>query len=178
MVKDQDNIHVFGGEDDTVWLGELGSTLPTGLAAPTAQEDAGFLSEDGMTLSRDADVQEFRVHQAGKVVRKKVTSSSKKISFTAVEDNPVVRAIVDKIKSSTTAAGVTTEVISDATEVWVGNAVVDLYDDGHMERYVIPRFEVVSSGEEEWSSSALRSYACEGTIVGDYTRITGPIPAP
>lgn len=176
MAKDQDNIHVFGGEDDSVFLGELSSVLPTNLAAPTEQEDVGFLHEDGMSLAREADVTKFRAHQGGKVVRTKVSSSSKTISFTALETNATVKALVDKIKSTSTASGVTTETISDVVEVAIRNAVIDLYDGDYMERYAIPRFEVTVSGEEPWSNSELRAYACTGEIIGDYFRISGPVP--
>lgn len=177
-MKDQDQIHVFGGDDDTVWLAPLGSTLPTTLAAPDAAfEDVGYLGEDGMGLTRERDVAEFRVHQGGKIVKKKITSSKKDIVFRAVEDNPVVRALIDTIVSSSEALGVTTEVISDGSEIWVGAAVIDLYDTGYMERYVISRFEVVASGEESWSNSSMRERECTGTIIGDYVKMSGEPPA-
>ena len=177
MAKDQDNIHVFGGEDDSVYLGELGSSLPTTLAAPTTQDDVGFLHEDGMSLNREADVTKFRAHQGAKVVRTKVTSSSKTVSFTALESNEVTKSLVDKIVATVTTSGVTTETISGAVETWVGNAVIDLYDGDYVERYAIPRFEVTVSGEEPWSNSDLRAYSCQGEIIGDYFRISGPVPA-
>lgn len=178
MVKDQDNIHVFGGDDDTVWLAPLGSTLPTTLAAPdVAFVDAGFLGEDGMGLARDADIAELRVHQGGKIVRKKVTSSKKDITFRLVEDNDLVKSVVDTILSSSVALGVTTETISDGVDIWVGAAVIDLYDTGYMERYVISRFEVGVTGEEPWTNSALREREAVGTIIGNYIRLSGAPPA-
>jgi hypothetical protein len=178
MVKDQDELHVFGGDDDTVWLGPLGSTLPTTLAAPDAAlEDVGFLGEDGMGLSREIDVAELRVHQGGAIKRKKVTSSKKDFTFRMVEDNSVVRNVVDTIISTAVASGVTTEVISGSNDVWVGCAVVDLYDGDYMERYCITRIEVTTSGEEPWTNSAFREREAVGTIIGNYTKISGPVPA-
>lgn len=178
MAKDQANVNVFGGEDDSVYLGELGSVLPTGLEEPTNQDDVGFLHEDGMNLAREADVTKFRAHQGGKVVKTKVSSSSKVISFTMIESNAVTKAVVDKIKSTSTAGGITTETISDVVEVAVRNAVIDLYDTDYMERYAIPRIEITVTGEEPWSNSDLRAWACTGEIIGDYFRISGPIPEP
>ncbi|MGB2557733.1 hypothetical protein [Cellulosimicrobium cellulans] len=178
MAKDVDNIHVYGSDDDTVWLAPLGSTLPTTLAAPDAAfEDVGYLGEDGIDHGRDADVQEFRVHQAGKVVRKKVTSSTKTIVFRAVEDNDVVAGIADNVISSTTATGVTTRVLSDAAQVAVRACVIDLIDDGYMKRLVIPRLEIVVTGTQTFSNSSYSELECEGTIVGSYTEIVGPVPA-
>lgn len=178
MVKDQDKIHVFGGDDDAVWFGPLGATLPTTLGDPDAAfDEAGFLGEDGMGLTRDADIAELRVHQGGKIVRKKVTSSKKDITIRMVEDNDTVKGIVDDVKSSTTATGVTTETINGAIVVWVGAMIVDLYDTGYMERYVCSRVEVSVSGEEGWTNSELREREATATIIGDYVRISGPPPA-
>lgn len=178
MVKDQDLIHVFGGDDDTVWLGALGSTLPTTLATPDAAfDDAGFLGEDGMGLTRDADIAELKVHQGGKIVRKKVTSSKKDIVFRAVEDNETVKGMVDKVNSTTVAAGVTTENISGSIVVWVGAMIVDLYDTDYMERYVCSRVEISVTGEEGWTNAALRERECTATIIGDYVRLSGAPPA-
>lgn len=178
MVKDADNIHVYGSEDDTVWLAPLGSTLPTTLATPDAAfEDVGYLGEDGIDHGRDADVQEFRVHQAGKVVRKKVTSSTKTIVFRAVEDNDVVAGIADNVISSTTATGVTTRHLSDAAEVAARACAVDLIDNGYMKRIVVPRLEIIVTGTQTFANSSMTELECEGTIIGEYYEITGPVPA-
>lgn len=177
-MKDADQLHVFGGDDDTVWLAPLGSTLPTTLAAPDAAfEDVGYLGEDGMTFARELDVAELRVHQGGAIKRKKVTSSKKDFGFVMVEDNSVVRNVVDTIISTATALEVTTEVISDVSEVWVGACVVDLFDGSYMERYIFSRLEVSVSGEESWNNSDFRARDAVGTVVGNYTRISGPAPA-
>lgn len=175
MAKDQENIHIFGDENDSIYLDALGSTLPTDLAAVTLA-DAGFLHESGLSLTRQADVQKFQPHQGAVVVRTKVTSSSKTIAFTLLEMNDTTRAIVDEVKASSTASGLTTETISGAVRVWVGCSVVDLIDGTYMERLVIPRFEVTVTGEESWSKSDLRAWACQGEIIGDYTRLSGTRP--
>jgi hypothetical protein len=178
MVKDADQLHVFGGDDDTVWLAPLGSTLPTTLAAPDAAfEDVGYLGEDGMTFAREIDIAELRVHQGGAIKKKKVTSSKKDFGFVMVEDNAVVRGVVDTIISSAVALGVTTDVISDVSAVWVGAAVVDLYDGTYMERYVFSRLEVTTSGEESWNNSDFRAREAVGTVIGSYSRLSGDAPA-
>lgn len=176
MAKDQDNIHVYGSDDDTVWLAPLGTTLPTDLGelAP-AFIDVGYISEDGLALERQADVQEFRAHQGAKVVRKKVTASGKKINFAALEDNEITDQLGGDLVSTVTADGVTTQVISDSSKVTVWAAVIDLFDNEVHVRRVIPRYEVVVTGTEEFSNSAMTAKSCEGTIIGNQTKITGPV---
>lgn len=175
MAKDQDNIHIYGSEDDTVWLAPLGSTLPTSLAAPDAAfKDVGYLGEDGIDLNRDDSVQQFRAHQGGKVVRKKITESSTTITFRTLEDNETTAALADNVVSSVTATGVTTEVLSSAREVTGYACIVDLYDGGVHKRYVTPRLDVAGGGTETWSNSELTEREFTGEIIGNFTRITGP----
>lgn len=178
MAKDQELIHVFGGEDDAAWLGPLGSTLPTTLAAPDAALiEVGYLGEDGIDHNRDTSVESFRAHQGGQIVRKKITEFQRDIVFRALENNDIVREVVDNIKSTTTATGVTTEVLSGAAAIWVGAAVFDVYDGAYMERYVAARFEIAPGGTETWSNSSLREWELTGTVIGDLIRISGPKPA-
>lgn len=177
MAKDQDNIRIYGSEDDTIYLAPLGTTLPTGLAAPgEAFLDAGYLGEDGIDFNRDVDVAEFRVHQGGKIVRKKVTSSGRSIVFRLVEDNAVADSLSDKVVTGpTVASGVTTTEYSDASEVAIRAAVIDRFDAGIHVRLVIPRFEVTVSGTESWSNSAITEREATGSIIGNYTKIVGPV---
>lgn len=175
MTKDQDQIHVYGSDDDTVWLAPLGTTLPTTLGAlDPAFLDIGYLSEDGMSLERQADVTEFRAHQGAKVVRKKVTSSGKTFTFRPLQDNEDVDALSGDVVSSTTTDEVTTTVLSDSSEVTSWACVVDLFDGGVHSRRVIPRLDVSVSGSEEFSNSALTQREAVGTIIGNHTKIVGP----
>ena len=177
--KDQDNIHIYGSEDDTLWLAQLGTTLPTGLGDPgDAFNDVGFTGESGFDLNREDDVQAFKVHQAGKTVRKKVTSSSTSLVFRTVEENETTDKLADNIVATETAGLVTTQTISSARKVQTYAAVLDLYDDGIMVRRAIPRFEVAGGGTETFSNSALTEREFTGEIIGDHFKIVGPVPEP
>lgn len=175
--KDVDNIHIFGSEKDTLWLAPLGTTLPVGLAAPgPAFNDVGLNGEAGFDLNREDDVQGFKVHQAGKTVRKKVTSSSTSIVFRTVEENAVTEKLADNIVATATVEGVTTATIAAARKVQAYAAILDLYDDGAMVRRAIPRFEVAGGGTETFSNSAITEREFTGEIIGDHFKISGPDP--
>lgn len=177
--KDVDNIHIFGSEEDTLWLAPLGTTLPTGLEAPAAAfNDVGYNGESGFDLNREDDVASFKVHQGGKTVRKKVTSSATSIVFRTVEENEVTAKLADNITATATLEGVTTSTISSARKVQAYAAVLDLYDDGVMVRRCIPRYEVAGGGTETFSNSAITEREFTGEIIGDHFKIVGPIPAP
>lgn len=176
MAKDQDNIRIYGSDDDTVWLAPLGTTLPTDLGdLDPAFEDVGYLSEDGMSLERQADVTEFRAHQGAKVVRKKVTSSGKTFTFRPIEDNETVNALGGDVVSTTTVGDITTTVFSDSSEVTSWACVVDLFDGGVHRRKVIGRLDTSSSGSEDYTNSAITQREVVGTIIGNHTEISGPV---
>lgn len=175
-IMDQDRIRVFGGDDDCVWVAPLGSTLPTDLGdLDPAIEPVGTLGDEGMSLARDVEVQKFRAHQGGKVVRTKVTSSEKKITFVAWEDNDVVADLRDKVLSKTTVGDVTASEISDAVEVKTRAIVVDLYDSDVHVRYACPRVEITTTGDEPWKNSEIAASTFEATIIGSYWKYVGPV---
>lgn len=80
----------------TVLLGKFTGTTPaplvTTLVAPNGQillpdsyESAGWLSEDGLTFSRDRDVSEVRGWGSGTVLRRDIKSDDRTIQFAMLE---------------------------------------------------------------------------------------------
>lgn len=178
MAKDQDLIHIYGGEADTLWLAPLGTTLPVDLTTPlpAAWKDTGFNDEAGFDLNREDDVQSFKVHQAGKIVRKKVVSSSTSIVFRTVEDNEVAIGLADNVKSTTPGTGIITRVMGSARQVQAFAFVLDLFDGEHHKRLTGTRFEVAGGGTESFTNSALTVREFTGEIIGDYITIeTAPV---
>ncbi|MFB7798933.1 hypothetical protein [Isoptericola sp. NPDC056134] len=179
MAKDYDNVRVYGDEDDAVFLAPLGSTLPTGLAAPDAAfEDVGTLGEGDFKQSREAEVNELLDH-SGQIVAVVVPTSGKTVEFEAIEDNEVVEALAnDIISGPTTATGVTTTTYSGKYTPKTRAMVVDKYfvKDGvrYLDRLVVPSARVVVSGDEVWSRENYTAYAATAKIIGQSTRIVGP----
>lgn len=74
-----------------VCLAPLGTTPPTDSATPLdpAWKDVGYISEDGITETPEADTEEIRAWQNGDVVRTIQTSHAIRYSFTMIETNAV-----------------------------------------------------------------------------------------
>lgn len=181
MAKDQDNVRIYGGDDDGVWFAPPGTTLPTDLGPLDPDfEEIGLWSEDGMSAERQADVQEFRAHQGGGLVRKKVTTSGKTWTVSAIEDNEAVEDLGGDVLTRTTAGGVTTTTYSDAQRVEQRAMVIDLFDNNIQTRHVVSSVDVTASGTETWSNSAMtsREIVAAMTKGASYTKIVGPVPTP
>lgn len=182
MTKDFDNVRVYGDEDDAVWLAPLGSTLPTGLAAPDAAfDEVGTLGEGDFSQNREAEVNELLDH-SGQVVAVVVPTSSKTINFEAIEDNEVVEALANDITSGpTTVTDVTTTTYSSKYTPKSRAMVVDKYfikaGVRYLDRLVVASARVVVSGDEVWSRENYTAYAATAKIIGQSTRIVGPAPA-
>lgn len=172
MVKVDENVRIYGGLNDTVWLAPLGTTLPTGLATPgSGFEDVGYLGEAGIDKARDESVTKFRAHQGGKVVRNKVTESGESIVFRTIEENGVTTALGETIVSEAVTAGVRTRTMSTASEVKVRAGVLDLYDGDKHTRRVYPRLEITGGGNVTWSKDNLTEREFTAEIIGDYFEI-------
>lgn len=172
MAKVDENVRIYGGEDDTLWLAPLGTTAPTGLETPgTGFQDVGYFSEAGLDRARDQSVTDFRVHQAGKVVRRKITESSETITFRAVEENDVTTALGENIVSEATATGVRTRTLSTAGVVQVRAGVLDLFDGEIQKRYVYPRLEITGGGTVTWSKDNMVEREFTAAVIGEYFEI-------
>lgn len=169
MTKVDENVRIYGGVDDTLWLGPLGTTLPTTLGAPGAGfEDVGYFGESGIDKAREQSVSKFRAHQGGKVVRNKVTESGESITFRTIEENGVTTALGETIVSETVAVGVRTRKMSTASEVKVRAGVLDLFDGTKQIRRVYPRLEITGGGNVTWSKDNLVEREFTAEIIGDY----------
>lgn len=172
MAKVDENVRIYGGVDDTLWLAALGSTLPTTLDIPAAPfEDVGYFGESGIDKAREQSVTKFRAHQGGKVVRNKVTESGESIVFRTIEENGVTTALGETITAETTATGLRTRTMSTASEVKVRAGVLDLFDGGKQIRRVYPRLEITGGGNVTWSKDAMVEREFTAEIIGDYFEI-------
>jgi hypothetical protein len=71
MTKNLANIRIYGDQDSVVYIADKGSTLPTTLAAPgVAFEDLGWISEDGVDVTREVTATDFTAWQGGFIVHK------------------------------------------------------------------------------------------------------------
>lgn len=172
---DSDNARIFGGDLDSVWVGDYGAVMPAGdsITKPENHENIGWLAEDGITLGHDDNEEVFKGHQGGRTIRKKVTSSEDSFKFIALESTLLTFGLINDIKSHTTTSGVSRIKVSGAKKSndrrsWI----VDTWDGEIWYRYLIPSGEVGQRAEEVISNSAIRQYEVTVTVYGSYEVLT------
>lgn len=173
MAKVLANVLAGGGDASGVWVAPKGTTGPTGIAAPTATyKEAGWLSEDGISVGRSEDRKTLRAHQGGKIIKRKTASIDDTIKFQCLETNAVTVGLWFKGATPVVASGVATYTVANQTindeRAWV----VDEYmDDGSVERYVIPNGSV-EGGEVVYKTDDWTVREFTIGINGDYFYIT------
>lgn len=110
MPGDSDNVRIWLDAD--VAVADVGATAPTNVtdALAAGWDYVGLLSEDGMAEGRE---EERTDHYAwgGTLVRTTRSKHKRTIKVTALEDNPVVRSLVEPAATVATAGGVTTRTV-------------------------------------------------------------------
>jgi hypothetical protein len=169
-----------------VWVNADVYVAPVGTAGPTNTSTAliaawlpvGLLSEDGMTEAREDDVDD-KYAWGGILVRTTKSRHKRSFAVTVLEDNKVLRGILNPSGSSVTATGVTTRVVKvpgPDVRAWV----IELKDGTIIKRIHIPRGEVVEVGERTFSDSELSMVeltinvlpASDGTLYNEITNDT------
>jgi len=99
--------------------------MPTSInSAPAAAfKDLGFLGDAGIEIAQNVDRAEFKAHQGGTIIRRKVTESGWTLTFSALEHN---LAVLDLVYPGTTwtdavtyVKGVIPEGISTVEKAWI-----------------------------------------------------------
>lgn len=179
------NARWFGGTMDSVWCGKHGAVMPKGIEVPTEHKNIGWLGDAGITKSHNDDVSEWKGHQGGRTIRKKVTSSEDSFQFVAAETTLLTLGLLNNITEHITkkdsvdtgdyhSLKVTGTKRSNDKRSWV----IDLWDgepgqeDTIWYRYLIPSGEVGERPDEEFKSENGTEYEMTVTIYGDYWIIT------
>lgn len=172
---DADNARIYGGDLDSVWVGDHGAQMPAGddIVIPENHDNIGWLSEDGLNFAHNDNTETFNGHQGGKVVRKKVTTSEDTFTFTALETTLLTFGLINDVKSHTTTGGVSRLKVSGSKKSndkrsWI----VDTWDGDIWYRYLIPSGEVGERPEEVKSNSAITMYELAVTVYGGYEILT------
>lgn len=165
MAGSTENPRIWEGAD--VYTAPLEATLPTDIDTDwdTEWEALGLLGEDGSTESRDDDSTD---HYAwgGILVRTTRSRHKRTITVTALEDNPVVFALVNPGSTVATAGGVTTRTVKVPTTD-IRAFGFELVDGDITKRKVIPRGEITDVGDVTESESEMTMYELTITIYPD-----------
>lgn len=129
MARVTANAFIGGGLNDAVFVAPKATSFPTGVAAPSATfKEVGWLGDDGIEINPNVDRKEFRAHQAGTIIRRKVTGSGRTWTFVALESNLTVLNLVNPgttwVDGVTFVTGTIPEGIQTVEQAWI----VDSYD--------------------------------------------------
>lgn len=159
MTKDLANVRIYGDADSAVWVADHGTTMPTTLAVPESPfAEAGWISEDGVPLAREADSASFPAWQGGKIVRRKFTSREDTFTFTALEENAVVLGLFEPGAEITTTTGVTKIVPAQGLSADPRCFVLDFHDGTVHKRYNVISGEVTGFGEVPHQNSEMTAF--------------------
>lgn len=177
MSVDSDNARIYGSDNDAVFIGDLGATLPTTLAAPHASlVHSGWLGTDGIGFTPSDSVNKFRGLQGQRVVRTKITESGLVFQFQCLESTAQTLRLQHNVKTLVNNTGVVTATLSPSRKVIPKAFVVDVYDDdvtpGVHDRYVIPRGEIGERSEYTLSGTDLTVFTFPVEIIGDFFLIS------
>jgi hypothetical protein len=172
MVKNTGAIIGYGGDSTAVWVAPVGTTTPTGLAAPAATfKEIGWISDGGIGMDWGEDVTEFRAHQGNTIVKRKVTGVNQTFTFQALEANAAVLGVALKglagVAGGTGAAAYVTYTLTGGNQtrsdprMWV----IDEYGDANttalttdpliQDRWIIPSGIATLSGGRTYVTTEL-----------------------
>lgn len=182
MAQNADNVRIYGSDDDAVSLAPAGTALPTTAAEPgtipAGFEDAGWIHTDGITFGGDTNVERFRGHQGGRVIRVKITESNTTIQWQCLETTALTLGLQLNIKSKATALGVTSAVASSGRKVERRAFVIDTFDadvlvgeDPLFYRYT-GELEVAEREEFVIASTDMTGFTFTAEVMGDFNIIT------
>lgn len=180
MAKLRDNLFNGGGNSDGVWVAPKGTTFPTDLSAPVDPfKEIGWLGDDGLEFESNIDRKEFKAHQGGVTIKRKVTGSGRTFTFVALETNPVVLSLVEPgtawTKAGTGAAAVATGVAQESIQTVELAWIVDSYDESYTPARRIRKLctgEASQTGSFKFGVEDITAYTFEVAVYGAPITIT------
>lgn len=175
--RNSDNVRVFGSLNDAIWVAPLGTTLPEVLELdlPAPWVPLGWLGQNGIPMRLAVEVEKFRGHQGGALIRSKATSTERGFSFVALEDTPAVNKIYhdasDPVETSA-GSGVARMDLPESVGVVSLACVVQLQDEGVTKFYCLERIDIGEREEVAHSGTEMSGYGMSCDIIGDAYLLT------
>lgn len=153
MAQNASNIYIPAPpEGGAVWSAPAGTTVPTDATTPLPEafKSLGFISEDGIVNSEEAETSEVKAY-GGTVVRESLTSRKETFAFTPMELNAQVLAEQYGDDNVTVGTGGAVTVAHNAKEKAERVYVVESLLEGSTKvaRDVIPKGRVTNVGERK-----------------------------
>jgi hypothetical protein len=168
MARVTANSFIGGGLSDAVYSAVKGTTFPTTLVTPSAPfVEVGWLGEDGIEVNQNVDRKEFKGHQGGTILRRKVTGSGRTFTFTCLEHNLGVLNLVLPGTTWTKASSVVTGVVPEGIQTVELAWVVDSFDSTYseQERWCFTG-EATNTGSFKYGVEDMTAYTFELAVYG------------
>jgi hypothetical protein len=145
-----DATQVRVGVTGAVYVAPITTVTPTNAttALTVAHEDVGYIGEDGVTETQDADTNDIIAWQNGAKVRKVQTSHDLMYAFTMIETSEVtLREYYGNFEVGAAGPPVTDDtVVIDGAELPHRVWVLSVLDGDHVLRVVIPDGQITERG--------------------------------
>ncbi len=169
MTKQVENARVYGDIDSGVWVGAKGSTAPT---SPTSEpdeafEEVGWLSDDGLTETRDVDSSPKKAWQGGVTVRTVRSGDSRTFKFVCLETKALTMGLVRPGQEPTTTGGVTHAKVKVFLGQDIRACILDTIDGDIHTRKAIPTGEVTDVADIKNSAGDITAYELTVTCYPD-----------
>ena len=146
MALDSANVRRWSGSGAALVDLTDSGTLPTDATTPVASEfdDVGYLSDDGVTITQDADTQDVFAWQRGDNVRTIQTSHDLTFQFAMLESNETAYRVFFG-DAEVDGGDITVKITGDqpGRHQWV----IQAYDGDQTLRIVIPSGQVTDRGD-------------------------------
>lgn len=133
-----------------VYVGATGTTLPDDATTPVGPslDDVGYISEEGVTESHDADTQDVIAWQNGDNVRTLQTSHNVTFNFSMIETSEVtMRTFYGNFDGDSENGEVHITGQQLGNQSWV----ISVLDGDHVIRIVIPDGQITERGDVEYT---------------------------
>lgn len=172
------NSFIGGGLTDAVYCAPKATTFPTTLVVPSSPfVEVGWLGDDGAEGSQNVDRKEFKAHQGGTIIRRKVTGSGRTFKFTALEHNLTVLGLAlpgtTFVKTGTAPNQVVTGTIPEGIQTVELAWVLDFYDSTYAEteRWMFTG-EATNTGSFKYGVEDMTAFEFELAVYGSPILIT------
>lgn len=168
-----DSAEVVVGGNGSVSVAPAGTTVPTGVAALSASYiNVGYISEDGVTFTGGADIEDINAWQSFYPLRKIITARNAAVEFIMRQWNGENLKLAFGGGQIVNAAGTTYYRPPDPSEQDTRVMVVDWQDGNEKYRLVVPRGLVSGETTTEMTRSAASDLPISFAVTPNTTALT------
>lgn len=180
MAVDVANVHIFGSDDDALWIGPASADLSAvtlSSVPPDPMIEAGWLSDDGAALKMSDSVKSIKGHQGGAQVAQFMDESTTALTAVLLETKLdivlwALSATATKITDTTPYAKIHAKRARKTTQL---TAIWDTFDTEHEGvhwRYIFPLAVLGERGDLAFKRGEISAWNYSLGLLEDYDVLT------